>query len=71
MSFADDDQPTIIFGATVEKTTDKALLVFNHEANESQWVPRSAVLGGDEMEEGEDHDDFEMAEWKAKELGWA
>lgn len=68
----DDDEPDpVIITATIERVTDRALLVFNHDANESQWVPRSCVSGGDMMDVDEDYDDFELSFWKAEELGWS
>lgn len=64
------DDP-IVFPATVLEATDRALKVLNEDANEEQWVPRSTVTDGNDLKEGDMVDAFELAHWKALELGWA
>jgi len=61
----------ITFSAVVVQATDRALKVLNEDAGEEHWVPRSAVTDGEDLDEGDTVDAFELARWKAEELGWA
>jgi hypothetical protein len=73
MSYDADDDDTLCFPASISAVTERAILVFNEDANEEQWVPRSCISGGADFTDknvDDCFDAFEVTRWKAKELGW-
>lgn len=61
-------EPTYVsLDVLVVRTTERAVLLL-HE-NEQEWVPRSCIVDGDELDDADDVT-IEMAEWKARDLGW-
>lgn len=48
--------------------TDRAVLV--EVDGEEVWVPRSVIEGGDGLEESEETQEIDVAEWFAEKKGW-
>lgn len=63
-----DDTTTIEGHVTAAR--EHAVLVFNTESNEEEWIPRSLIVGGDGLEESDEEIELEIATFQVLELGW-
>lgn len=60
---------TTINAAPVSATDKAVLFAFSNNSLLQQWVPRSVIEDGDDVEESEEEDDYHIETWFAKKEG--